>query len=127
METQALVTLLLVGRFLSLIFISFVIKRQLGLFKHPITAELVNFRRVLFFLSVVVFLAQLIPIAIDSLTLLTDLRGREVSIHPYGIAYMVSNNFSQLLSAILIWTLYRMAAMSHIVKRPRTARTRKDD
>ena len=108
MNIKVLATILLIGHTVSAGFIFFVLKRQLALFRLKIDPELVTFRRVLFFLSVAIFLGNFVPIGIDLLTIFSNLPRAKAS--PAGIYYAFSNMLVMMLSAGLIWTMYRLAA-----------------
>lgn len=110
MSVKLLASILLIGRLVSVVFISLVIRRQWTLFKSKIAPHLVSFRRNLFILSIVILLGQVVPIIIDTLAIYADVSKSSASPSPIGVAYAVSNCLTSILSAIFIWTLYRMAA-----------------
>lgn len=116
MDIKDVALLLLLGRIVSVVFISLVIKRQLALFKKPIDPGLVGLRRTLFLLSLGVFVGNLIPIAIDILTIATaSSLHREDSPSIAGVTYALSNCVTASVSAVLIWTMYRQAAKTVIL------------
>lgn len=93
----------------SVIYISMVLRRQFGLFKVPISPYLNHFRKVLFTLSCIVLLGNVIPILIDVLTLFVQ-TGRPAHLRIVSILYAFSNGVTALISAYLIWKLYHLAA-----------------
>lgn len=121
-DIKTIAFLLLLGRAVSITFIVLVLYRQYKLFGTQIDFQLVpnltkmerrhvyQIRRVLFTLSVIIFLGNLIPIAIDVLTLFVE-TDRPRSIAPISIMYAFSNSFTAAFSAIMIWTLYRVAGL----------------
>lgn len=109
LSIKELAIALLFGHVASMVFISFVIKRQIGLFKMPTVVKLKRFRRVLFYISLGIFAGNLVPITIDTLTLFVDL-GRPGHLRAVSIAYAMSNAITQFLSAYLVWKLYQLAA-----------------
>lgn len=109
MNIKILAAVLLLEHVISGIFIGLVILKQRMLLRAPITNSLKKFRMRLLYLSIVIFIGNLIPILIDTLTIFADLRGRPAP-HPIGIAYAVSNATTAIVSSILIWGVYRIAA-----------------
>jgi hypothetical protein len=109
LSIKTLAIMLLIGHFGSVFFISFVIKRQLGLFRIPTVKALRHFRRTLFYLSMGIFLGNMIPITIDALTLFVN-TGRPQHVRGISIAYAMSNAIIELLSAYLVWKLYKLAS-----------------
>lgn len=121
-DIQTIALLLLIGRIVSLIFIVLVMYRQFKLFGTTIDFQLVpnltkmerknvyRIRKLLFALSVVIFLGNMIPVAIDVLTLFTE-TDRPRSIATISIMYAFSNSFTAAFSAIMIWTLYCVAGL----------------
>lgn len=111
MSLKVIATILLIERLISAAFITMVIRRQIALFKMAASDTLQNFRRVLFYLSLAIFVGNFIPILIDALTIAANLEGRS-NPAPIGIAYAISNASTAMLSSIFVWVLYRMAAQS---------------
>lgn len=109
----------------SVIFMSFVLRRQYKLFSHDITynderfeagdiSRIKRFRLGLFLLSCVVLLGNVIPIAIDAITIFGgNSVNRPSQVHTISIMYAVSNALTALISAYLISTLYRIARGVH--------------
>lgn len=121
---QLIAFFLLVARVISVIFIITVLRLQWRLFKTEIDFRLVpnitrlqkrnvyRVRKVLFALSLIILLGNMIPIAIDLITLFNNNLGRPASIRPISIAYAFSNALTAMFSAIMIWTLYKLAGLS---------------
>lgn len=105
----------------SVIFMSFVLRRQFKLFSHDVTyndtrfepvdiKRIKRFRMGLFLLSCVVLLGNAVPIAIDLITIFGgNAVNRPAHVHTISILYAVSNALTALISAYLISTLYRIA------------------
>jgi hypothetical protein len=106
----------------SAIFMAFVIRRQFKLFSYNVTYDdsrfeekdihrIKRFRLGLFLLSCVVLLGNVVPIAIDALTIFgsSAATGRPTHVHTISILYAISNALTALISAYLISTLYRIA------------------
>lgn len=110
MELKILAGALLVGRLVSQVFITLVLKRQWELLKLPIDENLKLFRKRLFTLSIVIFLGNLVPILLDATALFITTEGRNSNPSIIGIAYVISNNLTAIVSAFVIWLLYRLAA-----------------
>lgn len=110
---KILAMLLLVFRIASDVFIFSVLRKQWALLKVKIDPELRNFRRVLFYLSLAVFLGNIIPIIIDGLTVVYGNMNRPQHVAPISILYALSNASTALISAFLIWLLYRLASNTH--------------
>lgn len=109
LSIKELAIMLFIGHIGSVVFILSVIRRQLALLRLPIDATMKNFRHVLLVLSMAIFVGNIIPIAIDGLTLFVS-TGRPAHVRLASIAYAVSNAVIELLSAFLIWKLYQLAA-----------------
>lgn len=113
MDIKQLALLMLAGHMVSVIFMLLVIKTQWGLFKKIIEEDLKPFRNRLYTLSVLILIGNLIPIAIDLLTLFFPLP-RPLSVSPVSVFYALSNAYlAAAAPAIAIWTIYRMAKESH--------------
>lgn len=123
LDIQTIALILLVARVLSVIFIVIVLLRQVRLFGKEIDFSVVPFltniqresvyriRTVLFTLSVIILLGNLVPVVIDYITLFSDDLGRPASLKPISIAYGFSNALTALFSSIMIWTLYKLAGI----------------
>lgn len=125
MDIKHIAAIALATRLLSLFFITIVIRRQWKLLKTPIDKEIVRFRQILFALCVVIFLGNLIPVTIDSLTLFADLKGRG-NPQPIGVAYVISNCLTAVISSLFIWIMYRLAQAGTIgvIRPPRNPKER---
>ena len=88
---------------------SVVIRKQWALFKLPIDHSILRFRRTLFFLTLAIFIGNIIPAVIDLLTLF-DLTTRPLTVQLPSVLYSFDNSITALLSSYLIWRLYRLAA-----------------
>ena len=122
LDIKTIALCLLIARLISVTFIVMVLVRQYRLFGLPIDFSLVpgisklekrsvyRLRRVLFTLSVVIFLGNMIPILIDSLTLFVE-TSRSAHVHTISIMYAFSNSLTAMFSAIMIWLLYRVAGI----------------
>lgn len=120
---QTIALFLLIARVISVLFIISVLVRQAKLFGKSIDFSVVPYltnlqrksvyriRTVLFTLSVIILLGNLVPIVIDYITLFGDSLGRPSQLRPISIAYAFSNAFTAMFSAIMIWTLYKLAGI----------------
>lgn len=123
LDIQTIALILLIARVISVVFIISVLLQQIKLFGKPIDFEAVPYltklqrksvyriRTVLFCLSVVILLGNLVPVVIDYITLFGDSLGRPTSLRPISIAYGFSNALTAMFSAIMIWTLYKLAGI----------------
>lgn len=109
LSIKILASILLVGHLASTGFIVSVLRRQWQLLSLPIDKTLRQFRHTLLYLSLGIFIGNLIPIAIDGLTLFVN-TGRPSHVKLISILYALSVAAVQFISAYLIWTLYRLAA-----------------
>lgn len=115
--------ILLISRMISMVFMAAVLQTQFRLFGTTIDFKLVPnlskmqrrnvywLRRVLFALSLTIFLGNLIPITIDAVTLFVE-TSRPDELAALSISYAISNAFTDMLSAVMIWLLYRIAGIS---------------
>lgn len=116
-ETLALI--LMFAHSASAIYMSFVLRRQYGLFKvnyddlgidQKLAADIKGFRVTMFVLSCIVFAGNIIPIVIDGITVFTENSlHRNPHVPLISLMYAVSNALTALISAYLIYTLYRIA------------------
>ncbi len=104
--------LLLIFRVVSDILIALVIRRQWQLLRLPVPEEyrddeksIKKFRKILFLLSLGIFVGNAIPIFIDALTLFVE-TGQPAVLRPVSISYAFSNATTALVSATLVWLLY---------------------
>jgi uncharacterized BrkB/YihY/UPF0761 family membrane protein len=100
---------LLITHLASMVFIFNVLKRQWRLMKQPIPSYVKRYRYTLFILSLVIFAGNIVPIIIDALTLFIEV-GRPDTVKLVSLLYAYSNAITAVVSAYLIWTLYRLAA-----------------
>lgn len=127
-DIKTIALLLLLARAVSVTFIVLVLYRQWKLFGTQIDFKLVpnltkmerkhvyQIRKVLFTLSAIILAGNMIPICIDVLTLFVE-TSRPRSIAPISIAYAFSNAFTAAFSALMIWTLYRVAGLGGGVRK----------
>lgn len=116
MSIETLAMILATAHIGSAIFIGRVIQKQYRLVRLPLQGnytsqtikDVKHFRLVLLALSLVIFFGNIIPVAIDVITLATDNSlGRNPSVRPISIMYAVSNALTALVSAFLVWIIYR--------------------
>lgn len=123
-DIQLIAIFLLIGRIISVIFILFVITLQARLFGTMIDFQMVpnlsNYqrrnvylaRKVLFALSIVILAGNLIPIIIDSITILdANSLGRNPNIPFISVGYALSNATTAAVSSLMIWALYKIASL----------------
>lgn len=123
LDIQTIALILLIARVVSVAFIITVLLRQARLFGKQIDFSVVPFltklqrksvyriRTVLFTLSVIILLGNLVPIVIDYITLFNNDLGRPANVKLISIAYAFSNALTAMFSAIMIWTLYKLAGI----------------
>ena len=109
LSIKVLAVILIIMHIFSDVYIGIVLKKQWSLLRLKIDRELRSFRMVLFFLSVAIFAGNIIPIVIDTLTIFYH-TNRPAHVPPISVAYAVSTGLVALVSALLIWFLYRLAA-----------------
>lgn len=109
MNIQLLAFLLLIGRLISDLFIIFVLRRQWRIRKIPTHPRLVNLRRVLTLLALLVFIGNIYPLLLDAFTLFyPGIRTSRV-VNPAGAFYAISTNLTFMFASILIYMLYKLA------------------
>lgn len=122
---QIIAVFLLIARLISVGFIVTVLILQWRLFKTKIDFSLVpnlsNYqkktiyraRKLLFALAVIIFLGNMVPIMIDTITIISDNAiGRTPNVRAISIAYAGSNALTAMFSAIMIWGLYKLAGLA---------------
>lgn len=134
LSIQVLATILLFARVGSQYYIYKVLKQQHALLKAPlnpvlmpISKTLIRFRRVLFGLSIVIFLGNIVPMIIDIISMLGIDQGRPANVRPISLAYAFSNALVAFVSSYLIHTLYRLAAADSDITAELIAKTYKLD
>ena len=111
-DINSISTVLFILHLIASGFMLSVLRKQLGLFKKYIDPELRAFRMVLFLLSTSIFLGNLIPLTIDFINAIGD-SSSEV---PIGrLLYISTNAIVAVISAGLIWSMYRMAAKTAVI------------
>lgn len=126
---QTIAFFLLIARLISVAFILIIIKLQWRLFGTEIDFSLVpnlskyqkkkvyRTRKILFALAIIVFLGNLVPIIIDTITAFDDNSlGRNPNVPTISIAYAFSNALTAMFSAIFIWALYKIAGLTNTDK-----------
>lgn len=120
---QIIATILLLARLISVFFILRVLLLQFRLFGTKIDFTLVPnltkmqrrhvylMRRILFGLSVVILLGNIVPIIIDTITITANTLGRPAELRPISVMYAFSNAITAMVSAIMIWVLYQVAGL----------------
>lgn len=109
MDIKVYAAILLIVRIASMILMGAVLKRQLQLFKMPIDKEIKHYRIILFLLALAIFAGNIIPATIDFLTTVDGLTRSAKTINGVGLVYSMAWAVTSLLSAVLIWWLYRMS------------------
>lgn len=109
MDIQVLASLLLAGRLVSETFIVFVLIRQWKLRKTKTHPRLMQMRRVLTLLAVLVFVGNLYPLLLDAVTLADATIRTTRTVNLVGVIYSLDNNITFMFASILIWTLYKLA------------------
>lgn len=109
MDIQLLAFLLLVGRLVSELFIIAVLRRQWKIRKTRTHPRLMQMRRVLTMLAVLVFLGNLYPLWLDLYTLFNPEIRTSGSVNLVGVIYSLDNSWTFMIASILIWTLYKLA------------------
>lgn len=124
LSIEAIASLLLVARIISVLFIIRVLVLQFKLFGTQIDFSLVPhltklqrkhvylMRRVLFGISIVLLMGNVIPIAIDLLTIFSS-TSRPDELFTTSIMYAFSNAITAMLSAIMIYILYQVAGLGN--------------
>lgn len=103
MDTKILSLILLFGRIASVVFISMTIRLQVKLIRSRRHNELNGLRKVLLASSCLILLGNVVPIIID----VNGIFGR--GSFALLITYVLSNNITALLSAMLMWQIYRVS------------------
>lgn len=122
---QAIAFILLIARLISIGFILAVLIKQAKQFGREIDFRLAPYltkferrnvyrlRTALFLLAIIIFIGNLVPIAIDYITLITDNSlGRTANVRSISIAYAFSNALTAMFSAVMIWALYKIAGVT---------------
>lgn len=123
---EVIAVVLLIARLISVWFIVKVLLLQYRLFGTKIDFTLVPnltklqkrhiylMRRILFTLSLIILLGNIIPIFIDIMTILPYYdTHRPATLHVMSIMYAFSNSVTAMLSAIMIWVLYQVAGFGN--------------
>lgn len=111
MEINTLATILLVGRMIAIYFMSSVVRRQLQLMKMPINDEVRTFRKILLGLAIALLISNIVPAILDILTIVSvNSLGRTPVVGDVGIFYTLFNCSGAIVSSLLVWMLYRLAA-----------------
>lgn len=91
---------LLIGRVITVGFVGFTMRLQLKLIKDNVYPEYQWYRMLLFSLTAVLALGNVIPIVIDGYGLVN--KGSLGLLY----AYVISNNITAMLSAFITWFVY---------------------
>ena len=106
MDIQTYAAILLVIRIVSMTLMMFVICRQLELFRLYIDKEIRHYRVMLFVLALAIFGSNLIPAAIDFLTLTGDLERSTQTVNGVSLTYSLAWAVASFLTSVLIYWLY---------------------
>lgn len=103
MDISVISAILLFGRLVALFFLVSVLRTQWKLLKTNVYPELHSLRRILFGLVLIVALGQVIPIAIDTLSILGH------GTFEWLVVYAFSNNGTAMITAVLLWAVYKIS------------------
>lgn len=108
-KVQILALILLIARLVSVCYLNKTLRTQKRLLRLRIDndddGEIKRFRLILHRMTLVVFYGQIIPIALDiQAVLFPDRR-----VFWLGVLYAISNAFTALTAAVLIWRIYQLA------------------
>lgn len=109
MNIQLLAFLLLIGRTISITFNILVLRRQWKIRKIPTHPRLLNIRRVLSLLAILILIGNLYPLFLDIYTLFYPGIRSTQNVNLVGVFYSLDNNLTFLFASILIWALYKLA------------------
>lgn len=109
MNIQTIALLLLIGRLISEFFIIWVLRRQWQIRKARTHPRLIQIRRVLTLLALLVFIGNIYPLLLDVVTLFYPGVRTSQTVNPAGAFYAISTNLTFMFASILIWTLYKLA------------------
>lgn len=109
MDIQTLALLLLLGRLVSDGFIIAVLRKQWKLRKTRTHPRLMQIRKVLTLLAVLVFVGNIYPLLLDAYTLAAPAIRSSRSVNLVGVFYSLDNNLTFMFASILIWTLYKLS------------------
>jgi len=104
-------------RIVSAIFIGMVLVTQIPLLRAPHDALGRITQYILLAIALVIFLGNLIPVAVDLATVLGDIERSSQVLNTIGIGYAFSNAVTSVLSAVLIWLMYKVIAISNAKSR----------
>lgn len=109
MDIQLLAFLLLVGRGVSDAFIVMVIRRQWKIRKTKTHPRIMQVRRVLSLLAILIFVGNIYPLLLDAFTLFNPGIRTSQTVNLVGTFYTLGNSFTFMIASILIWLLYKLA------------------
>lgn len=109
MNIQTLAFLLLIGRLVSITFNVLVLRRQWKLRKIPTHPRLMQIRRVLTALAVIIFIGNIYPMLLDLFTLFYPGVRTSQTVNLVGTFYSLDNNLTFMFASIFIWVLYKLA------------------
>lgn len=92
-----------------------VMLKQISLIIKNATPDLQIDRKILLFISAVILLGNVIPIAVDVLTLSDEIARSATKINPAGVAYAYSNAVTLVAASIGWFTYYKY--IEHQLKR----------
>lgn len=109
LRTYVIILLIISG--VGMFYILKVLREQRRLFKYRIENKTIrHFRYVLFYISLVIVIMGLIPIAINLYALLVSSEGRPHEVSAISLVYSLGVHIQSLLLSYLLWQLYRLAA-----------------
>lgn len=109
MNIVPLALILLIGRLVSELFIIMVLIRQWQIRKTKTHPRLMQMRRVLALLAILVFIGNLYPMGLDLITLFDPGIRTSQHVNLQGVFYTLDNNFTFMFASILIWVLYKLS------------------
>lgn len=110
-DLKTYILLLLAIAAIGMFYIFRVIKKQVGLFKHPLEDKQVrHFRYTLFAISLVIVVMGLIPIGINIFALFVENTGRPHTVSALSLVYSLGVHIQSLLLSYLLWRIYRLAS-----------------
>lgn len=112
MDIQHAAIILLVIRLISTGFILSVLFLQIPLFKVKLAPAEQITRLILFLLSAVLLFGNVIPVIIDFTTAVGAVERSTSVLNQISLLYSFSNAMTSLGSAVLVWLMYKLIAIS---------------
>lgn len=108
-DIHIVAAILLPLHLMAIFFMGLVLRKQYPLLKAQDDKEITALRILLFFFAIILFVANIVPVVVDLLTIFDTVKRSTNVVNGLGLVYSISNGLVALVSSICFWLIYLLA------------------